>query len=84
VPAAATVRSYHPDWPVTASISYVAVVDRRSQLTPEGGQPARRHRLDEPWQGWFSDDRPRMRQCAHRLRAARPGDLPVSDLPPGS
>ncbi|MGC5561667.1 NUDIX domain-containing protein [Streptomyces sp. FR-108] len=84
VPAAATVRSYHPDWPATASISYVAVVDRRSQLAAERGQPAGWHRLDEPWQGWFSDDRPRMRQCARRLRAARPSGLPPSDLPPGS
>ncbi|MFD6285629.1 NUDIX domain-containing protein [Streptomyces sp. NPDC060205] len=68
VPAAATVRSYHPDWPVTAGISYVAVVDRETQLAPESGQPALWHRLDEPWQGWFAEDRPRMRQCALRLR----------------
>lgn len=73
VPAAATVRSYHPDWPATAGISYVAVVDRRTPLVAEGGQPAGWQRLDEPWPGWFSDDRPRMRQCALRLSAHRPG-----------
>lgn len=67
VPAAATVRSYHPDWAATAGISYVAVVDRRTPLVAEVGQPAAWHRLDEPWQGWFSGDRPRMRQCALQL-----------------
>ncbi|MFJ2259164.1 NUDIX domain-containing protein [Streptomyces sp. NPDC087844] len=71
MPASATVRSYHPDWPATAGISYVAVVDRRTRLAAEGDQPAVWHRLDEPWQGWFSDDRPRMRQCALRLSALR-------------
>ncbi|MFE7033304.1 NUDIX domain-containing protein [Streptomyces sp. NPDC057621] len=73
VPAAATVRSYHPDWSATAGISYVAVVDRRTPLAPEADQPAVWHRLDEPWQGWFADDRLRMRQCAVRLSARRPG-----------
>ncbi|MFH8462636.1 NUDIX domain-containing protein [Streptomyces sp. NPDC017991] len=73
VPAAATVRSYRPDWPATAGISYVAVVDRRTRLAAEGGQPTVWHRLDEPWQGWFSEDRPRMRQCALRLRTPQPG-----------
>ncbi|MFD0305778.1 NUDIX hydrolase [Streptomyces sp. NPDC127119] len=73
VPAAAEVRSYRPDWPATVGISYVAVVDRRTPLSAEGDQPAGRHRLDEPWQGWFADDRPRMQQCALRLSALRPG-----------
>ncbi|WP_323377694.1 NUDIX hydrolase [Streptomyces cyaneochromogenes] len=63
-PAAATVRSYHPTWSATAGISYLAVVDQRTQLTSESGQPTAWHRLDEPWQGWFSDDRLRMKQCA--------------------
>ncbi|HET6858770.1 MAG TPA: NUDIX domain-containing protein [Streptomyces sp.] len=66
-PAAATVRSYHPSWTATAGISYLAVVGRRTRLTPESGQPAAWHHLDEPWQGWFSDDRLRMKQCARRL-----------------
>nr|WP_239091859.1 NUDIX hydrolase [Streptomyces sp. SID14478] len=66
-PAAATVRSYHPNWPVTAGLSYVTVIDRRTQLASESGQPAAWHRLDEPWQGWFPDDRLRMKQCALRL-----------------
>ncbi|GGO48596.1 NUDIX domain-containing protein [Streptomyces lasiicapitis] len=63
-PAAATVRSYHPTRSATAGISYLAVVDQRAQLKPESGQPAAWHRLDEPWQGWFADDRLRMKQCA--------------------
>ncbi|MEU6025933.1 hypothetical protein ABZ825_02775 [Streptomyces tauricus] len=61
-----------PEW-LVRPISYVAVVDRRTPLVAEGGQPAGWQRLDEPWQGWFSDDRPRMRQCALRLSALRPG-----------
>ncbi|WP_327256391.1 NUDIX hydrolase [Streptomyces sp. NBC_01244] len=67
VPAAATVRSYRPGWSATAGISYVVVVDQRTRLVPESGQPVAWHRLDEPWQGWFSGDRLRMRQCALRL-----------------
>ncbi|MFF5369486.1 NUDIX domain-containing protein [Streptomyces sp. NPDC013187] len=63
-PAAATVRSYHPTWSATAGISYLAVVDQRPKPKSESGQPAAWHRLDEPWQGWFSDDRLRMKQCA--------------------
>jgi 8-oxo-dGTP diphosphatase len=66
-PAAATVRSYHPNRTATAGISYVAVIDQRTQLASEIGQSAAWHRLDEPWQGWFSDDRLRMKQCALRL-----------------
>ncbi|WLW58106.1 NUDIX domain-containing protein [Streptomyces sp. YU58] len=63
-PAAATVRSYHPDWPATMGVSYLAVLDRRTPLAPEQGQPAAWRRLDEPWQGWFPEDRLRMRRCA--------------------
>lgn len=66
-PAAATVRSYHPDWKATMGLSYVAVIDRRTPLTPEKGQPAAWQRLDEPWQGWFPEDRLRMRQYAALL-----------------
>ncbi|MFE3643390.1 NUDIX hydrolase [Streptomyces sp. NPDC059169] len=66
-PAAATVRSYRPAGSDTLGLSYVAFLDRRTPLTPEEGQPAAWHRLDEPWHGWFSDDRLRMRQCAVRL-----------------
>ncbi|MFD7283437.1 NUDIX domain-containing protein [Streptomyces sp. NPDC059862] len=63
-PAAVTVRSYHPDWSATLGMSYVTVLDQQTQLTPEMGQPAAWQRLDEPWQGWFSEDRLRMKQCA--------------------
>jgi 8-oxo-dGTP diphosphatase len=70
-PAAVTVRSYHPDWPATVGVSYMAVVDRRVRLTPEEGQPAAWRRLDESWQGWFSADRVRMQQCADWLAERR-------------
>lgn len=68
-PAAVTVRSYHPGWPATMSASFVTVVDRRTPLTPEDGCPTAWLPLDEPWQGWFADDRLRMRQFADRLGA---------------
>lgn len=67
VPAAVTLRSYHPDWSATAGISYVVVVDQQTPLTPEEGQPASWWRLDQPWQGWFSSDRLRMKEYAVRL-----------------
>jgi 8-oxo-dGTP diphosphatase len=63
-PAAVTVRSYHPNWAATMGISYAAVVDQQTPLTPEKDQPAAWQRLDEPWEGWFPDDRLRMQQCA--------------------
>ncbi|WP_328432528.1 NUDIX hydrolase [Streptomyces sp. NBC_00453] len=67
-PAAVTVRSYHPDWSATVGVTFVEVLDRRTKLTPEEGQPAAWLPLNQPWQGWFSDDRLLMRQCTHRLR----------------
>lgn len=67
-PAAVTVRSYRPGWSATMGVSFMAVVDRRTQLVPEEGQPAAWLRLDEPWQGWFSEDRLRMEQCVGWLR----------------
>ncbi|MFJ4782016.1 NUDIX domain-containing protein [Streptomyces sp. NPDC088794] len=63
-PATATVRSYKPAWPAVLGVSYLAVVDRGTRLTPEDGQPVDWLPLDEPWQGWFSEDRTRMRRCA--------------------
>ncbi|WP_405865878.1 MULTISPECIES: NUDIX domain-containing protein [unclassified Streptomyces] len=68
VPAAVMVRSYHPDWSATVGLTFLEVLDRRTQLTPEEGQPAAWLPLDEPWQGWFAEDRLRMKQCADRLR----------------
>ncbi|MGW1771307.1 NUDIX hydrolase [Streptomyces sp. NPDC002104] len=67
-PAAVTVRSYHPDWPAVMGVSFMAVVDRQVVLAPEDGQPAAWVRLDEPWQGYFADDRLRMRQCVDWIR----------------
>jgi 8-oxo-dGTP diphosphatase len=68
VPAAVTVRSYHPEWAATLGVTFLEVIDRRTKLTPEAGQPAAWLSLDEAWQGWFAEDRLRMRQCADRLR----------------
>lgn len=70
VPAAATVRSYRSGWSAAMGLSYTAVVDRRTPLVPESGQPVAWHRLDQPWEGWFSDDRLRMRRCASWLAEA--------------
>ncbi|MEU9096764.1 NUDIX hydrolase [Streptomyces sp. NPDC048361] len=74
IPAAATVRSYHPDWSATTGLSYLAVIDRQTPLNPEKGQPAAWQRLDEPWQGWFSDDRLQMKQCSSRIRLGEVGE----------
>ncbi|WP_405624412.1 NUDIX domain-containing protein [Streptomyces sp. NBC_00076] len=67
-PAAVTVRSYHPGWSATMGVSFMTVVDRGAELVPEEGQPAAWLRLDEPWQGWFSEDRLCMERCAGWLR----------------
>jgi 8-oxo-dGTP diphosphatase len=63
-PAAVTVRSYRPGWSATMGVSFAAVVDRATPLTPEHGQPAAWLRLDQEWQGYFPEDRLRMRQHA--------------------
>jgi 8-oxo-dGTP diphosphatase len=39
-PAVGSVRSYHPDWPATLGLSYVAIADSGLPLKPEHGQPA--------------------------------------------
>ena len=70
VPAAVTVRSYHADWPATAGVTFLQVLDRRTQLNPEEGQPAAWLPLDEPWQGWFAEDRLRMQECAEQILKA--------------
>lgn len=75
VPAAVTVRSYRPGRSAVMGVSFMAVVDRHVPLVPEDGQPAAWLRLDEPWRGWFADDRLRMRRCVDWIeaRAARGG-----------
>ncbi|WP_307710679.1 NUDIX hydrolase [Streptomyces sp. V1I6] len=62
-PAAVTVRSYRAGWSATVGMSYVTVIDRRTPLAWEDGQPAAWTRLDEPWQGYFAQDRLRMQEC---------------------
>ncbi|MBO0513901.1 NUDIX domain-containing protein [Streptomyces beijiangensis] len=61
-PAAATVRSYRSGWTATLGVSFTAIADRAAPLTPEPGQPAAWLPLNEEWQGYFPEDRPRMRQ----------------------
>lgn len=71
VPASVTVRSYHPGRPAVMGVSFVAVADHRNPPVPEDGQPAAWLRLDEPWQGYFSEDRLRMRQYIDLIREGR-------------
>ncbi|MFF4803951.1 hypothetical protein ACFY1U_37180 [Streptomyces sp. NPDC001351] len=54
-------------WAATLGVTYIQVVDRRTELTPEEGQPADWLSLDEAWQGWFPEDRLRMKRCAQWL-----------------
>lgn len=71
IPAAVTVRSYRPGWPAVMGVSFLAVADRQASLAPEDGQPAAWLRLDEPWQGYFAEDRLRMKQCTDWIREGR-------------
>ncbi|MGW6689948.1 NUDIX hydrolase [Streptomyces sp. NPDC054961] len=66
-PAAVTVRSYRPGWSATLGVTFAAVVDRRTPLTPEVGQPAAWLPLDEPWHGYFPEDRSRLTRYAAYL-----------------
>ncbi|MCZ0991596.1 DNA mismatch repair protein MutT [Streptomyces diastatochromogenes] len=70
-PAAATVRSYHPEWSATLGLSFVAIVDAATPLAPESGQPAAWTHLDEDWAGYFPEDASRVRQHARWLESAR-------------
>ncbi|MFD9223527.1 NUDIX domain-containing protein [Streptomyces sp. NPDC060064] len=72
-PAAVAVRSYHPDWPVTLGLSYVAVADTTSPLIVENGQPATWMSLADGWESCFPDDPSRMRQHARWLARETPG-----------
>lgn len=69
-PAAAAVRSYHPDWPAALGLSYAAVADPALPLTPEPGQPAAWTPLALPWPSAFPDDRARI--TAHVPHLASP------------
>jgi 8-oxo-dGTP diphosphatase len=55
-PAAASVRSYHPDRPATLGLSYAAIVDLAAPLVAEAGQPVAWTDLDHEWQSYFPDD----------------------------
>ncbi|WP_431920843.1 NUDIX hydrolase [Nonomuraea jabiensis] len=68
-PAAVAVRSFHPDRPVTLSLSYAAIVDPAQPLAGEVGQPALWRRLDEDWGSFFPQDPDRVRQYVKALRA---------------
>lgn len=67
-PAAAMVRSYHPDWPVTLGLTYAAVIGTETHLTAEPAQPAEWHSLDIGWESSFRDDRERMVAYADWVR----------------
>lgn len=71
-PAAATVRSYHPQRPATLGLSYASIVDTGTPLAAESGQPAAWMSLDEDWDGYFPEDPSRIRQHAQWLREAFP------------
>jgi 8-oxo-dGTP diphosphatase len=66
-PAAASVRSYHPDKSATLGLSYAAIADPAVPLMAEPGQPAAWMSLDHPWESWFPDDLVRMREHAEWL-----------------
>jgi 8-oxo-dGTP diphosphatase len=66
-PAAASVRSYHPDWSASLGLSYAAIGDRTAPLTPEPDQPAAWVPLAHHWESCFPDDPPRIRRHAQRL-----------------
>lgn len=66
-PAAAAIRSYHPDWPAALGLSYAAIADPAMPLRPEDGQAAAWTLLRQPWTSAFSDDVDRMRAYAQWL-----------------
>jgi 8-oxo-dGTP diphosphatase len=66
-PAAVAVRSFHPELPVTLSLSYAAIADPAQPLIAEDGQPALWMRLDEDWGGYFPQDAARIRQYVQGL-----------------
>jgi 8-oxo-dGTP diphosphatase len=55
-PAAVSVRSYHPDWSPTLGLSYAAVTEISTLLTPEEDQPVAWVALDQGWKSVFSED----------------------------
>jgi 8-oxo-dGTP diphosphatase len=76
-PAAASIRSYHPETPAGLGLSYAAIADPAAPLTAEPGQPAAWTSLDHPWEGWFPDDRLRMRKHAQWLAGLAASERPT-------
>jgi 8-oxo-dGTP diphosphatase len=68
-PAAASVRSYHPDHTSTLGLSYAAIVGPAAPLVAEPGQPVAWMNLDHQWESCFSDDPSRI--CRHAQWLAR-------------
>ncbi len=68
-PAAVAIRSFRPNWPPTAALSYAAIVAASTPLMPERGQPVAWTRLDRDWESYFPADPPRIRQYAAAHRA---------------
>lgn len=69
-PAAVAVRSFHPHWPATLSLSYAAITDRGRSLVGEHGQPVAWNSLGEDWDTYFPQDPGRIRQYAKILTRA--------------
>jgi 8-oxo-dGTP diphosphatase len=76
-PAAASVRSYHPDKSATLGLSYAAIADPAAPLVAEPGQPAAWLNLDHSWESSFPDDLSRIRQHAHWLVGLATSERPT-------
>ena len=76
-PAAVSVRSYHPDKPVTLALSYAAIADPAAPLLAEPGQPAAWVDLAGERESWFPDDLPRMRRHAQWLAGPAASEGPA-------
>lgn len=63
-PAAAAIRSYHPEWPSTLGLSYAAIADPSERIRGEVGQAVCWMPLSEAWVSVFPDDICRMRAYA--------------------
>lgn len=73
IPAAVTVRSYHPDWAPTLGLSYAAIVDRSLPVNGESHQPAAWIPLSRDWKGSFPEDRLRIRRYVKQLDRVQAG-----------
>jgi 8-oxo-dGTP diphosphatase len=71
-PAAATVRSYHPAWPLTLGLTYAAFAELDAPLVAEDAQTVEWKLLDERWTSSFPDDIERIRRYVKRATPASP------------